>query len=93
VRVARRAVAAVGVWPGFRRNITRSHQADRASRNPGCRTSAAAAIGTATSKVRPTSAPKNDGGATPTIVNGTRSTVRRRPIAAGDPPKRRCQKS
>ena len=40
-------------------------------------------IGIATSNVRPTSAPKNPAAATPTIVNGTRSTVSERPIDVG----------
>jgi hypothetical protein len=49
-------------------------------------------IGMATSNVRPTSTPKNCGGVTPMIVNGTRSTVSVRPIASAAPSKRRCQK-
>ena len=49
-------------------------------------------IGMATSNVRPTSTPKNCGGVTPMIVNGTCSTVSVRPIASAAPSKRRCQK-
>jgi hypothetical protein len=47
--------------------------------------------GTATSKPRPITGPKNDGGVTPTMVNGTRSSVIGEPIAVAAPPKRRCQ--
>ncbi len=49
-------------------------------------------IGMATSNVRPTSTPKNPGGAMPTIVKGTRSTVSERPTTSAAPPNRRCQK-
>ena len=55
------------------------------------RMSGSVPIGMATSNVRPTSTPKNPGGVTPTIVNGTRSTVSDRPMTSAAPPKRRCQ--
>ncbi len=54
------------------------------------RISGSAPSGTATSNVRPTSAPKNSGGVTPTIVNGTRSMTSGVPMTSAAPPKRRC---
>ncbi len=42
------------------------------------------------SNPRPTSTPKNPGGVTPTIVNGTRSTTSGVPTTFAAPPKRRC---
>ena len=72
--------------------MTFSHQCERPSSDDSLpRMSGSVPIGIATSNVRPTSTPKKSGGATPTIVNGTRSTVSDRPIASAAPPKRRCQ--
>ena len=44
--------------------------------------SGSAAKGSITSVIRPTSAPKNPGGITPTMVNGTRCTVSWRPTTS-----------
>ena len=43
------------------------------------------------SKLDPTARPGSDRGATPTIVNGTRSTKSVRPTTSAPPPNRRCQ--
>jgi len=48
-------------------------------------------IGTTMSTRRPTSGPKKSGGMMPTIVNGVRSRVSRRPIVSAAPPNFRCQ--
>ena len=45
-------------------------------------------MGNITSLIRPTSAPKNPGGITPTIVNGIRCTVSWRPTMSSAPAKR-----
>ena len=39
----------------------------------------------------PTATPKKPGGVTPMMVKGCPSMRNERPIAAGSPPKRRCQ--
>ena len=73
--------------------MTFSHQFERRSSDDSLpRMSGSVPSGIATSNVRPTSTPKKSGGVTPTIVNGTRSTVSDRPIASAAPPNRRCQK-
>jgi hypothetical protein len=58
------------------RTITFSHQFERRSSAVSFpRISGSVPSGMATSYARPTSDPKNAGGVTPTIANGTPSTV------------------
>jgi hypothetical protein len=47
--------------------------------------------GTTTSKVRPTTGPKNPGGVTPTMVKSVRLIGSERPTTSADPPNSRCQ--
>jgi hypothetical protein len=71
-----------------------STQVERSSSQwPGPRTIACVPSGTATSNERPWLGPRNDGGVTPTIVNGVRSSVRVCPMTLASPPNRRCQKA
>ena len=64
--------------PGFSLAMIDSTQVERASSQlAGPCTIACVPSGTATSNERPWLGPRNDGGVTPTIVNGARSSVRR----------------
>ena len=64
------------VWPGFVRTMMFSHQYQWSSSPVSFpRTSGSAPSGITTSNLPPTSGPKNPGGVTPTIVNGTRFNV------------------
>ncbi len=86
------SVAASSVWSGFSRaTMFRNGVPGRASRLSLRLTIGSVLSGTITSKVRPTSAPKNSGGITPTTVNGTFSRVTVRPIAVAAPSKCRSQ--
>jgi hypothetical protein len=86
------AVASSADWPRFSRTMTVIHHVDRLSRKLSRpRMSVSVPIGITTSNVRPTSGPKNSGGVTPTIVNGTLLMRSDRPSTSTAPPNRRCQ--
>src|SRR5437763_15541760 len=86
------ALACSTVTPGFRRpNDARNHTSDLSSPDCGPRKTASAQTGTATSNVRPTSTPVNDGGVTPTMSRVWPLSRMVRPTAPGSPPYSRRQ--
>ena len=78
--------------PGLRRPITVSHHMlPESSRAFAPCQAGSAQIGIATSNVRPTSRPKNDGGVTPMTVARNLPIGTGLPTIAGSPPNSRCQ--
>jgi hypothetical protein len=91
-RARRCAVARSGVQPGRNRPSADSHQTCASSVRPASGlTMAAAQIGSATSKDRPTSTPRNVDGVTPMMSNACPSSRTVRPSTAPSPPYSRCQ--
>ena len=86
------ALARSSVQPGASRPTAESHQAERLCVRGLSARRASAQVGSATSKSRPTSRPKNRAGVTPTISNWRPSTESVSPGESSRPPSSRRQK-